>query len=91
MSERMESMLGADREDNAEAHFSAVHSHRHLFFHSRKRHRETCRSSKLCHFSLRSFVELKPFAKDTVEHSPRKEAVQPTQHHAFAYRVMQTW
>ncbi len=31
MSERMESMLGADREDNAEAHFAAVHSHRHLF------------------------------------------------------------
>jgi hypothetical protein len=46
--------------------------------------------SKLCHFSLRSFVEVKPFAKDTVEHSPWNETVQLTQHHAFAYRVMQT-
>src|SRR5439155_23651767 len=46
--------------------------------------REICPCSKLCHFSLRGFVELKPFAKDTVEHSRRSEAVQPTQHHAFA-------
>ena len=65
------------------------HFHRNLF-HLQKLHREICRCSKLCHFSLRTFVELKPFAKDTVEHSRRNEAVQPTQHHAFAYRVMQT-
>src|SRR5213596_3372511 len=66
------------------------HFHRNLFLHPQKLHRATCRWSKLCNFSLRSFVELKPFAKDTVEYSRRNEAVQPTQHHTLTYRIMQT-
>src|SRR5438034_3550347 len=66
------------------------HFHCNLFFQPQELHRETGRCSKLCHFTLLTFVELKSFAKDTVEHSRRNEAVQPAQHHPLSYRVMQT-